>query len=178
MEEYFSNPMPRGICTCGSLRAASRRMSQYYDSVLAPLDLRMTQFSILAEVHRGGLRGPISMHDLAVSMIMDRSTLGHNLRPLVRDGLLRLRTARDDRRKRYVLLTRKGFAVLQQGRRLWECAEKRIEKVFGKESAAALRTTLLRIANEQQLTPVVKHVGRIDSESDENTGRNASAASP
>src|SRR5882724_9683396 len=131
MEEYFSNPMPRGICTCGSLRAASRRVSQYYDSVLSPLDLKMTQFSILAEVHRG--------------------------------GLLRLRTARDDRRKRYVLLTRKGFAVLQQARRLWECAEKRIEKVFGKESAAALRTTLLRIANEQQLTPVVEHVGRIDS---------------
>ncbi len=178
MEEDFSKPMPRGICTCGSLRAASRRMSQYYDSVLAPLDLRMTQFSILAEVHRGELRGPISMHDLADSMIMDRSTLGHNLRPLVRDGLLHLRTARDDGRKRYVLLTRKGFAVLKQARRLWEGAENRIEKVFGKESAGALRTTLLRIANEQLLTPVVKHVARVDSESDENTGRNASTASP
>ena len=151
--------MPRGICTCGSLRAASRRVSQYYDSVLAPLDLRMTQFSILAEAHRGGLRGPISMHDLAVAMIMDRSTLGHNLRPLVRDGLLNLRIAGDDKRRRYVLLTPKGFVVLQQARRLWECAEKRIEKVFGKEPAAALRTTLLRIANEQLLPPAVNPAG-------------------
>jgi len=91
--------------------------------------------------------------------------------------LLHLRAARDDRRKRHVLLTRIGFAVVQQARRLWECAEKRIEKVFGKESAAALRATLLRVANEQLLAPV-NHVGRIDSESDENTGRNASAASP
>ncbi len=92
MEEHFSRPMPRGICTCGSLRAASRRVSQYYDSVLAPLRLKITQFSILAEVHRGGLQVPISMHDLAVAMFMDRSTLGHNLRPLVRDELLHLRT--------------------------------------------------------------------------------------
>jgi len=82
----------------------------------------MTQFSILAEGASRRTPGTHSMLDLAVAMIMDRSTLGHNLRPLVRDGLLRLRTARDDRRKRYVLLTRKGFAVLQQGRRLWECA--------------------------------------------------------
>ena len=178
MEDSFSKPMPRGICTCGSLRAASRRVSQYYDSVLAPLDLRMTQFSILTEAHRGGLRGPISMHDLAVAMIMDRSTLGHNLRPLVRDGLLHLRTAGNDKRKRYVLLTRKGLAVLQQARRLWECAEKRIEKVFGKEWTAALRATLLRMANEQLLTPIFKHVGRDDSESNKNTGCNASAAGP
>jgi DNA-binding MarR family transcriptional regulator len=157
MQENFSRPMPRGICTCGSLRAASRRVSQYYDSVLAPLDLKMTQFSMLAEIHRGGLRRPISMHDLAVAMIMDRSTLGHNLRPLIRDELLHLRTAHDDGRKRYVLLTRKGSAVLQQARRLWVCAEKRIEEVFGKESAAALRATLLRIASEQLLG--AQHVG-------------------
>ncbi len=178
MQENFSRPTPRGICTCESLRAASRRVSQYYDSVLAPLNLKMTQFSILAEVHRGGLQGPISMHGLAVAMIMDRSTLGHNLRPLIRDELLHLRTARDDGRKRYVLLTRKGIAVLQQARRLWECAEQRIEKVFGKESTAALRTTLLRIANEQLLAPIVKHIGRINAESEKNTGRHASAASP
>jgi DNA-binding MarR family transcriptional regulator len=174
MEEKLFRPMPRGICTCGSLRAASRRVSQYYDSVLAPLDLKMTQFSILAEVHRGGLQGPISMHDLAIAMIMDRSTLGHNLRPLVRDELLRLRTARDDGRKRYVSLTLKGLAVLQQARRLWEAAEKRIERVFGKESAAALRATLLKIANEQLLIPIVTGVGRTDSESDKNTRPSAS----
>jgi DNA-binding MarR family transcriptional regulator len=176
MEEKFFGPMPRGICTCGSLRAASRRVSQYYDSVLAPLDLKMTQFSILAEVHRGGLQAPISMHDLAIAMIMDRSTLGHNLRPLVRDELLRLRTAGDDGRKRYVSLTQKGLAVLQQARRLWECAEKRIERVFGKESAAAFRATLLRIANEQLLLPILTGIGRIDSESDKNTGPSASPA--
>jgi hypothetical protein len=58
MEEHFSRPMPRGICTCGSLRAASRRVSQYYDSVLAPLDLKMTQFSILRI-------GGCASHDLA-----------------------------------------------------------------------------------------------------------------
>jgi DNA-binding MarR family transcriptional regulator len=148
MEEDFSRPMPRGICTCGSLRAASRRVSQFYDAVLAPLDLKMTQFSILAEVHRGGLEEGMCMHDLATAMIMDRSTLGHNLRPLIRGQLLHLRSARDDGRRRCVSLTPKGLAVFQQARQLWEYAEGRIEAVFGKESAAALRTTLLGIASE------------------------------
>ena len=174
MQEKLFRSMPRGVCTCGSLRAASRRVSQYYDSVLAPLGLKMTQFSILAEVHRSGLQVPVSMRDLAVAMIMDRSTLGHNLRPLVRKELLLLRTAREDGRKRYVLLTQNGFTLLQQARRLWECAERRIEKAFGKEPAAALRATLLRIANEPQLIPMVTGVRRIDWEGDKNTGPSAS----
>src|SRR5271154_1705051 len=99
---------PRGACTCGSLRKASRRISQFYDCALAPVGIKSTQYSILAEVERGSLDGPITMCELAAAMVMDRSTLGHNLRPLQRDELLALRLGQHDRRKRYVELTRKG----------------------------------------------------------------------
>jgi len=41
------------------------------------------------------------------AMVMDRSTLGHNLKPLERDDLVLLRLSNLDRRKRYVELTRR-----------------------------------------------------------------------
>ena len=105
---------PKEACTCGSLRKASRRITQFYDSALAPVGIKSTQFSILSEVDRGSIAGPVSMCELATAMVMDRSTLGHNLRPLERDDLLTLRLADSDRRKRHVKLTKKGRATLQR----------------------------------------------------------------
>jgi DNA-binding MarR family transcriptional regulator len=143
--------MPRNACTCGSLRKASRRISQFYDTALAPVGLKSTQFSILSEVDRGSLEGPVTMCELATAMVMDRSTLGHNLRPLERDDLVVLRLSSADRRKRYVELTKKGKSMLQRARRLWRHAEGRFERIFGKEAAAELRAVLLSIARNEKL---------------------------
>lgn len=91
------------------------------------------------------------MCELATAMVMDRSTLGHNLKPLERDDLIVLRLSIDDRRKRYVELTRKGRSVLLRARRLWRRAEGHFEMIFGKQSAAELRTVLLSIAANKEL---------------------------
>ena len=144
-------PAPRAACTCGSLRKASRRISQFYDTALAPAGLKSTQFSILSEVERGSIAGPVTMCELASAMVMDRSTLGHNLRPLERDDLVVLRQARHDRRKRYVELTAKGKSLLPRARQLWRRAEDRFERIFGKDPAAELRAVLLDIANNRDL---------------------------
>jgi DNA-binding MarR family transcriptional regulator len=142
---------PRVPCTCGSLRKASRRVSQFYDTALAPVGIKSTQFSILTEVERGSAAGEVFMNELAAAMVMDRSTLGHNLRPLERENLLVLRQSPTDRRKRHVELTPKGKRVLQRARRMWRMAEGRFESIYGKESAADLRTVLLNIANNEEL---------------------------
>jgi DNA-binding MarR family transcriptional regulator len=146
-----SPPVPRSPCTCGSLRKASRRISQFYDTALAPVGIKSTQYSILAEVDRGSAQGPVTMCELATAMVMDRSTLGHNLRPLERDDLVALRLSIDDRRKRYVELTKKGKSVLLRARRLWGQAEGHFESIFGKEPAAELRAVLLSIAANKEL---------------------------
>jgi DNA-binding MarR family transcriptional regulator len=83
---------------------------------------------------------------------MDRSTLGHNLRPLERDALVILQHAPDDRRKRHVQLTPKGKALLQRARRSWSRAEDRFEAIFGKKPASELRAVLLDIANRRDLS--------------------------
>jgi len=146
-----TKPARHTACTCGSLRKASRRISQFYDAALAPVGIKSTQFSILAEVERGNIEGPLSMCELATAMVMDRSTLGHNLRPLERDDLLSLRLTLTDRRKRHVALTKKGRSTLRRARRLWRTAEGRFETIFGKRHAADLREVLLYIAGNDEL---------------------------
>jgi DNA-binding MarR family transcriptional regulator len=137
-------------CNCGALRRASRRVSQLYDAALAPSGVKCTQFAILAELERSGGAEPVTMCKLASAMIMDRSTLGHNLRPLQRDQLVVMRLAEDDRRKRYVQLTPKGKVILKHARSLWRRAEQQFEKVMGKRPAAKLRAVLHGIATNNE----------------------------
>lgn len=80
-------------CIATAMRKASRRLSQLYDDALAPSGLRTTQYAILSELERRSKRPP-TMRELADAMVMDRSALGHNLRPLERDGLIALKRAK------------------------------------------------------------------------------------
>src|SRR5215470_18702715 len=73
------------VCNCLAVRSAARHVTQLYDQFLAPIGLRITQFSILAKLKR---RGPLTINALADVMAMDRTTLGRNIQPLERDGLI------------------------------------------------------------------------------------------
>lgn len=73
-----------GRCNNLAPRKATRRVSQLYDSILAPTGLRSTQRSILLYIARFG--SP-NMGQLAASLVLDRSALCHNLKPLERAGL-------------------------------------------------------------------------------------------
>ena len=130
------------LCNCLSLRQATRRATQLYDKALAPIDLRATQYSLLVQVEQ---LGPITLNALAEAMVMDRATLGHNVRPLQARGLLRLEVG-DDRRSRKVSLTKAGRALLADGRKLWRQAQRSFEDELGQRTAATLRAVLHRVA--------------------------------
>lgn len=129
-------------CNCYSLRQATRRVTQLYDRVLAPTGLRATQFSLLREVERNG---PIALNALADEMVIDRATLGHNVRPLLAQGLLQL-VVGQDRRRREVSLTSGGRRILAEAGKLWHVVQNDFEKALGKSRAADLRTLLHRVA--------------------------------
>ena len=92
-----------GECFVGAARKASRRLTQFYDDALEPCGLRSTQYSILSELAR--LAGPPTLAELASALVSDRSAVGHNLRPLIRDGYLALEPGAEDRRVRRIVLT-------------------------------------------------------------------------
>ena len=131
------------ICSCAALRQAARRVTRLYDAALAPTGLGVNQFSILARLIHVG---PSTIQDLSRLLVMDRSTLGHLLRPLEKRGLVRLDVSDEDGRSRVTTLTPAGRAVVAKGRPLWAMAQQRFARAFGEKDALDLRKALKRIA--------------------------------
>ncbi len=131
------------VCTCLALRQAARRVTRLYDDALAPTSLGVNQYSILARLSQVG---PSRIQDLARLLVMDRSTLGHLLRPLEKRGLVGLKVSEQDGRSRVAALTPAGRAVIARGRPLWESAQRRFASAFGATSAVDLRTVLKKVA--------------------------------
>jgi DNA-binding MarR family transcriptional regulator len=136
-------------CNCFAVRSAARHVTQLYDQLLAPVGLRVTQFSILANLKR---KGPLTINALAENMVMDRTTLGRAIKPLERDGLISIESSPSDRRAKEVHLTKVGEKCLQGGNEAWAMAQGHFEASFGTERAAELRT-LLRAVVASQFTP-------------------------
>ena len=138
------SPVPdQTACNCLALRQAARHISQIYDSYLASEGLRTTQYSILSKLNR---LGPLSINELAKSMVMDRTTLGRAIRPLERDRLLTI-GAGDDGRTRSLRLTATGEARLKAAAAKWHAAQKEFEVAFGARNAAELRSVLQRVVS-------------------------------
>jgi DNA-binding MarR family transcriptional regulator len=129
-------------CNCLALRQAARHVTQFYDQVLAPSGLRTTQLSVLAKLHH---LGPMTINNLAKNLVMDRTTLGRNILPLQRDGLIAaVRGA--DRRSKELHVTKTGQARLRIATKLWIIAQGRFEAAFGAPRASALRAVLREIS--------------------------------
>ena len=126
-------------CNCFVVRSAARHVTQLYDQFLAPVGLHVTQFSILARLKR---LGPMTINALAKEMVMDRTTLGRNVLPLERDGLIKIEASATDGRAKLLLLTKTGEKRLQAGREAWEQAQRRFDTRFGAKRAADFRAIL------------------------------------
>jgi DNA-binding MarR family transcriptional regulator len=127
------------LCNCMALRQATRHVTQFYDGYLAAAGLRTTQFSILVKLQR---LGPMTINGLAERMVMDRTTLGRNIQPLEREGLILTRTGSKDRRSKEMHLTGAGAARVRAGIKAWAAAQERFEAVFGRKRASDMRTML------------------------------------
>ena len=150
-------PGSAGRRWCGARRLAScpapppQRLTALYDETLAPSGLRSTQFAILAEIVDRD-EGPPTLNQLADDLVLDRSGLGHSLRPLEREGLIRLEKSSADRRSTLVALTDQGRERYAYAFTLWQKAQDRYASVIGEAQANELRQRLLEIGHDDQLT--------------------------
>jgi DNA-binding MarR family transcriptional regulator len=138
-----SGPPPGLLdCNCLAIRQAARHVTQFYDQLFAPVGLRATQYAILSRLRRGG---PMTINALAAALVMDRTTLGRNILPLQRDGLIEVVASPADRRRRELRLTDAGLAKHRAAVECWSVAQRRFDAVFGGERAAALRDLLREV---------------------------------
>ena len=109
-------------CACLNLRKATRAVTQMYDEILKPSGLRVTQFSVLVAVAG---EGPASMTAISRTLVMDRTTLTRNLKPLLARSLVKAGKGHD-RRQRPIAITPKGKDTLARALPLWRQANEQI----------------------------------------------------
>jgi len=129
-------------CLCANLRRVTRAVTAAYDAALRPVDLRITQFSILRILER---LGPVGVTRLAVEAALDRSTMGRNLDPLERRGLVRLTVNAADQRERVAALTDDGRTAIAAALPLWRAAQQRVETALPPAFVADLAGRLAQI---------------------------------
>ncbi len=117
-----------GDCTCNNLRQATRAVTQIYEAALEPSGLKVTQLPILGVA---ATDGPLTMSALAKHLLMDRTTLTRNLKPLERAGLVQIEPG-VDRRARLVSITETGREALAQALPLRQAAQDSLVEALGR----------------------------------------------
>ena len=125
------------------VRRAARAVARHYDDALAPLGLKGTQFSLL---NAAFLMDGASIGALAETLIMDRTTLTRNLRPLQESGLLEVRPG-EDRRNRFITLTPQGRRLLDEALPVWAETQSGLVDRMGAPLARRLAQDLGELTN-------------------------------
>lgn len=146
-----------GRCNCTALRKATRRISQLYDTALAPCGLKTTQRAILAQIGRSE---PTNVGTLADALVMDPGALAHTLRPIERDGFITVEVNPEDRRHRLISLTSEGRAKLVESDVLWRKAQAGFDAAFGRIESEALHNMLELLLSDDFAASFEKDVGK------------------
>lgn len=107
-------------CYAGSIRQASRIVTQMYDQALKPSGVKITQFGILRLL---SVQPGLTTGAMASALVMDSTTLTRTLKIIEENGWIAA-TAGEDRRERHWTLTRAGEERVQQALPLWKQAQK------------------------------------------------------
>jgi DNA-binding MarR family transcriptional regulator len=128
-------------CNCLNIRRASQAITEVYDEILAPSDLKIGQFSLLKHINE---LGPVSVSDLALIIRLDRTTLVRNLKPLEERGFV-TDMATEGTRNRQLKLTDKGVQAYKSAEQLWEKAQGFFEEYLGRDNIDTFTALLSKI---------------------------------
>ncbi|MBX3490779.1 MAG: MarR family transcriptional regulator [Parvibaculum sp.] len=129
-------------CLCLHTQRAARALARRFDEAFRPLGLTSGQFSLLNAMNR---ETPRSMGEVAAILAMDRTTLTANIKPLERQGLMKITIDTADRRSRRLVLTAAGKKLLRAAAPVWKRTHAALEREAAID-ANALRSGLRAIA--------------------------------
>ncbi len=119
------------------MRKSSRLITQFYEDRLSAVGLKSGQFSILKAV---SFLKQTSNKELQGILVLDQTTLSRNLKPLFRDGYLKLSPDSNDARVKLISLTTQGKALYEKADPLWQKAQDDLEKKLGSEEVKNILT--------------------------------------
>ena len=126
-------------CLCFAAQRAARALARRFDEALAPLGLTSGQFSLLNSLNQP--ESP-SIGSVAALLVMDRTTLTANLKPLERRGLVTIGVDPADRRARLLTLTSTGRKLLQSAMPTWRRTHAEIDRRLAQTDPRSVRAGL------------------------------------
>lgn len=138
MNELESYQKINVVCFCFNLRKVTRAVTQFFDRQLESADIRATQFTLLLTLTASQGK---TLTEMAQGLVMDRTTLTRNLKPLEKTGLIMTIPLADKRTKGYIL-TEKGNLTIQKSLPLWKKAQEHLVGQLGEDRYARLLSEL------------------------------------
>ena len=125
-------------CVCFNLRWVTRKVTQFYDAEMRRHGIRPTQGTILASLNA---RESWNMTELSDWLGMERTTLVRNLRPLQRDGFVKIGGGGRGNRVE-LTITAKGRKQIEKLAPAWRSAQSAAVKTLGKKRWSAILSDL------------------------------------
>ena len=133
----------RDHCLCLHVQRAARALARRFDDALRPVGLTQGQFSLLTSLNRAE---PPTIGSVANLLVLDRTTLTANLKPLERRGLVKVAVDPHDKRSRRLILTAAGRASLAAAAPIWKREHARVERLLQTASPDILRAGLREVS--------------------------------
>ena len=131
---YMNNPESTdGQLPCMNLsfRKASRVISQIYDRELAEVGLKCGQFSIMRAVREMRQTTNAELQEL---LVLEQTTLTRALKPLIRDGYIKIESGLD-RRQKLLSLTTQGKHLYRKADKKWQQAQDAVIRKLGHKTS-------------------------------------------
>jgi len=130
------------ICVCANLRKKTRVVTQLYDKLLQPTGLKVTQYSMLANINQ---QQSVSISQLGDILLLDQTTITRNINVLKQNGYVNITKDPQDARTKIITLTKKGVEKLNEAAPIWEDIQERIINDIGLEKYEHFYETLKSI---------------------------------
>jgi DNA-binding MarR family transcriptional regulator len=131
VDPRFGFPIVNGVlqigCACGNIRRAERAVTQFYDEMLKPSGVRITQLGLMWVISRAP---GISQSEIGELLMLDSTTLTRTLASLKKTGWVRSERGKDRRRIEWTL-TASGKARVDKAVPLWKAAQQKMEAMLG-----------------------------------------------
>jgi DNA-binding MarR family transcriptional regulator len=126
-----------------------KHQEQFYDKMLEPSGLAITQFSLLVGL---SIAQYPTITKMANEMIIDRTTLTRNLNVLQNRGLVKIKGSSNDKGKKDIVITTKGKELLAKAFPLWEKAQRTVIQKFGNNDYNDMLSELSKITKLTEYT--------------------------
>ena len=128
-------------CNCINFRKVSNNITKIYDTAFTKVELKITKFSTIRNIQK---LGKINIFDLSYLLELDRATILHNIKKLVKMDLVSNKYENNNKNK-LVSLTTVGKNNLQESAIIWERTQSKYTKALGIKNYEKFETLIPKI---------------------------------